>query len=80
MTIEITEETKFDGLKNLDVSYAGKDNLTLYPNIPVRLQCKFYETGIVVPENANMYGKVYFMCAASNDVEAEIPVYFSSSE
>ena len=56
MTIEITEETKFDSPKNLDVSYAGVNNLTLYPNIPVELQCGFDETGIVIPENANMFG------------------------
>ena len=77
MTIEITEETKFASPQNLDVSYAGNDNLILYPNIPVELKCEFHETGFVIPENANGFGKVYFTCAANNEVEAELPVYFS---
>jgi subtilisin family serine protease len=80
MTMEIIEETEFANSKYLDVSYAGKDNLILYPNIPVQLQCEFDENEFELPENADGFGKVYFMCSASNEVEAELPIYFSSGE
>jgi subtilisin family serine protease len=80
MTIEITEETKFASSKYLDVTYEGKNNLILYPSIPVQLQCEFDETDQVIPENVKVFGKIYFNCAASNEVEGEVPVYFSSSE
>jgi subtilisin family serine protease len=80
MTIEITEDTKFASSRNMDVTFAGKDNLTLYPNIPAELNCEYYDIDQVIPENANMYGKIYFNCAASNELEAELPVYFSSSK
>jgi subtilisin family serine protease len=76
MTIEITEETTFASPKYLDVSYAGMDNLILYPNIPVQLKCEFDKIDEVVPENANIYGNIYFQSAANNEFEAEIPVYF----
>ncbi|MFC2119708.1 S8 family serine peptidase [Bacteroidota bacterium] len=79
MTIEITEDTKFASSRNMNITFAGKDNLTLYPNIPVELNCEFYDVNQVIPENANMYGKVYFNCAASNEIEAEIPVSFDLS-
>jgi hypothetical protein len=75
MTIEITEETKFVSSKYLDVSYAGKDNLTLYPNIPVRLQCEFDEIDQAIPNNANVYGKIYFESAANGELIQEMPVY-----
>ncbi|MGB5893583.1 MAG: hypothetical protein WBG58_05340, partial [Ignavibacteriaceae bacterium] len=76
MTIEITEETEFTGSKYLDVSYAGKDNLILYPNIPVRLLCEFDEIDQVIPKNADVFGKIYFQSAANNEVEAEFLVNF----
>jgi hypothetical protein len=78
--MEIIEETEFANSKYLDLSYAGKDNLILYPNIPVQLQCEFDENEFELPENADGFGKVYFMCSASNEVEAELPIYFSSGE
>ena len=75
MPIEITEETKFASPKNLNVSYAGKYNLTLYPQIPVQLKCEYEETDIIVPTGANVFGKIYFQSAANNEVVCEIPVY-----
>ena len=79
MPIEITEETNFAGTKYLEVTYAGKDNLTLYPSIPVKLQCKFDKIDQEIPENADVFGKIYFQSAADNEFEAEIQVYFDVS-
>ena len=76
MTIEITEETNFAGTKYMEVTYAGKHNLILYPSIPVQLQCKFDEIDQVIPKNADVFGKIYFQSEANNEIEAEFPVYF----
>ena len=80
MKIDITEETEFASSKYLEVTYAGKDNLILYPSIPVQLQCEFDEIDQVMPENANIYGEIYFQSEANKEFEAEIPVYFDLSK
>jgi subtilisin family serine protease len=79
MKIEITEDTKFETSKYLEVTHAGSDNLILYPSIPVQLKCKFDEIDQVMPENANIYGEIYFQSEAANEFEAEFPVYFDLS-
>jgi len=76
MKIDITEDTEFIRSKYLEVTHDGKDNLIIYPSIPVQLQCGFDEIDQVVPENGNIYGEIYFQSEANNEFEAEIPVYF----
>ena len=80
MTMEIVEETRFADSKYMDVTYSGNKNLTLYPSIPVQLKCEFDQIDQVVPENADVFGKIHFQSEADNEFEAEIPVYFDFSK
>lgn len=74
MTIDMTEETDFIDKKSIDVTYAGYNNVTLYPNIPVTLHCKFGEVSEAIPENANVTGKIYLVSAANEKTECELPI------
>jgi tripeptidyl-peptidase II len=80
MTIELTEKTKFTNSSNVDVTFAGKENVTLYPNIPVSLQCEYELPDLQIPEEAKLYGMIKFKSAANDNIEAELPVYFSSGK
>ncbi len=75
MIITIAETTKFTFTQNINVSYAGNYNLTLYPQIPVQLKCEYEKTDMIVPTGANVFGKIYFQSAVNNEVVCEIPVY-----
>jgi tripeptidyl-peptidase-2 len=75
MIIKITESTKFTSTQKVNVTYAGKNDLTLYPQIPVQLKCEYEKTDMIVPTGSNVYGKIYFQSAANNEVVCEIPVY-----
>lgn len=76
MTIKITESTKFTSTHKVNVTYAGKKDLTLYPQIPIQLKCEYEKIEMIIPTGANVYGKIYFQSAANNKVEAEFLVYF----
>jgi len=80
MTIKVTEKTSIENPKSIGAKYNGKDQVTLYPNIPVTLQCDFELPEIQIPDDAKFYGMIEFKSAANDKVEGEIPVCFSSNK
>jgi len=80
MTIKVTEKTSLENPVTVGVKYNGRDQVTLYPNILVSLQCDFELPEIEIPEDANFYGVIEFTSAANDKVECELPVCFSSGK
>ena len=79
MTIKVIEKTSMENPETVGVKFNGRDQVTLYPNIPVALQCDFELPGIQIPEDSKFYGMIEFKSAADDKVESEIPVCFSSN-
>jgi len=80
MTIKVTEKTSLENPETIGVNYNGRAQVSLYPNIPVALQCDYELPEIEIPENAKFYGMIEFKSAANDKVECELPVCFSSSK
>jgi subtilisin family serine protease len=80
MTIKVTEKTILENSVNVGVKYNGRDQVTLYPNILVSLQCDFELPELQIPEDAKFYGIIKFKSAANDKVECELPVCFSSGK
>jgi len=78
MTIKVTEKTSLENPETIGVNYNGRAQVSLYPNIPVALQCDFELPEIEIPENAKFYGMIEFKSAANDKVECELPVCFAS--
>jgi subtilisin family serine protease len=78
MKITIDEDTEFDIKGIVDVTFAGRNSLTLYPNTSTELRCDFDAFNLVVPTGGNLYGKINLKSVATDEVECEIPVCFSS--
>jgi subtilisin family serine protease len=74
MIITITEETEYIAKGNIGVTFSGNNIVTLYPGIPVELNCEFEEVTEPVPEDASVIGKIYFVSEVSNKTECELPV------
>lgn len=80
MTIKVTEKTSLENPVTVGVKYNGRDQVTLYPNILVSLQCDFELPELQIPEDAKFYGMIKFTSAANDKVECELPIYFSSGK
>jgi hypothetical protein len=80
MTIKVTEKTILEKPVTVGVKYNGRDQVALYPNILVSLQCDFELPEIEIPEDAKFYGMIEFISAANDKVECELPVCFSSGK
>jgi len=80
MTIKVTEKTSLENPVTVGVKYNGGDQVTLYPNIFVPLQCDFELPEIVIPKDAKFYGMIEFKSTANDKVESELPVCFSSGK
>ena len=80
MTIKVTEKTSLENPENVGVKFNGRARVTLYPNIPVALQCNFELPKIQIPEGAKFYGMIEFKSVANDKVESEFPVCFSSNK
>jgi hypothetical protein len=74
IAIDITEKTYFAYPTDFAVTYSGKEYVTMYPGIPVELNCELNETSFVIPESANVVGKIYFVSAASKTTDYKMPV------
>jgi len=77
MKFEIIERTAFVNPETISVKYAGKTNITLYPNVSANLECTVNELTQTVPEGAKVYGAIFFESTASSLVEYELPVYIN---
>ena len=77
MTIIITEKTKFVDKPEVDVTFGGKQSVSLYPEIMVTLQCSYVAPKIEIPKNANPYGSIYFISKANEKTEYELPIIFN---
>lgn len=75
MKIIITEKTEFNQPGNLNVTFAGSNSITLYPNIPASIECNFDKPYQVVPPDAKIYGAVYFQSQSNGDIVQELPIY-----
>jgi len=80
MTIKVTEKTILENPVTVGVKYNGREQVTLYPNIPAALQCDFVLPEIEIPEDAKFYGMIEFKSTANDKVECELPVCFSSGK
>jgi hypothetical protein len=78
MKFKILERTTFVTPEPIDVKYAGKTNVTLYPNVSVELECSVNELTQQVPEESEVYGIIFLESSASKMIEYEMPVYISS--
>ena len=76
MKITIIEETGYDVKGNVDVTFAGKNKMILYPNTLVELKCDFDDSEYVVPDGGKLFGTIYLQSAANKDVDCEILVTF----
>jgi len=76
MTIKVTEKTELVNSKNVNVTFAGKNSVTLYPNIPAELNCEFDDIDQVIPEDSTVYGKIFFESAANGKIISELPINF----
>ena len=77
MKFEIIERTALVNPETISVKYAGKTNITLYPNVSANLECTVNELTQTVPEGAKVYGTIFFESTASSLVEYELPVYIN---
>ncbi len=77
MKIKVIENTEFTSPVNVDVTFAGRYDLALYPNIPTDINCVFEEIKQEIPENSILYGKIIIESVSGENIVSEIPVYFN---
>ena len=77
MTINIVEETYFQNTGNVDVKFSGRNSVTLFPQIPVKLNCSFSKPESVIPERAEAFGKIYFNSQSNGEIQYELPIIFN---
>jgi tripeptidyl-peptidase II len=80
MKFEIIESTTFSNPDPINVKYAGRNNVALYPNIPVELECGIKGLTLEVPEEAKVYGTLFFESSITKIIEHELPVYIINNK
>jgi len=74
--VKITETTIVDSPAEMKVTNKNSTNLTLYPSITEKLNCKFSIPDYEIPEDAKPYGKINFNSRSTDKTVLEIPVHF----
>jgi hypothetical protein len=77
MIMSLTEETEFEIIESISVTYAGKNSIKLYPNTKAELFVDLAGINPTIPENGKLYGIINFICEASDEVVSQIPVSFN---
>lgn len=76
LIMTLTEETEFEIIESIGVTYAGKNSIKLYPNTKAELYVDLAGINPTIPENGKLYGIINFICEASDEVVSQIPVSF----
>ena len=77
MKINILEETTFQNTANVDVKFSHRNSVTLFPEIPVKLNCSFSKPENTIPDGAVAFGKIYFQSQANGEILYELPIIFN---
>lgn len=75
-TLFIKEQTEFPSAISVDVKDQNRKATTLYPSNPKSLKCSYAKPETIVPEDAKVYGKIYFKSPSTEKTEYELPIYF----
>lgn len=72
----IKEQTEFPSAISVDVKDQNRKATTLYPSNARNLKCTFSKPDHNIPDDAKVYGKIYFKSPSTEKTEYELPVYF----
>lgn len=74
--LEVKEITYFPSPIHVDAKSNGKEALTLYPNNIKYVDFNFTKPELIIPADANGYGKLYFKSPSTDKTEYELPINF----
>ena len=75
-TLFVKEHTEFPSSIMVDVKDQNRKATTLYPSSTKTLKCTFSKPDNTIPDDAKVYGKIYFKSQANEKTEYELPIYF----
>lgn len=75
-TLFIKEQTEFPSALPVDVKDMNRKVTTLYPSNTRTLKCTFSKPEYNVPDDAKVYGKIYFKSPSTEKTEYELPINF----
>jgi hypothetical protein len=74
--LEVKEITYFPSPIHVDAKSNGREALTLYPNNIKYVDFNFTKPELIIPADANGYGKLYFKSPSTDKSEYELPINF----
>lgn len=75
-TLFIKEQTEFPSTVPIDVKDQNRKVTTLYPSNSRTLRCTFSKPENNIPDDAKVYGKIYFKSPTTEKTEYELPIYY----
>lgn len=76
LKIDVKEFTVFEKTEDVEVKVNGSSNVSFYPSVSTKVECKFSKPATEIPSDAMPYGKIYFKGKSSNKTEYELPVKY----
>ena len=74
--LEVNEITYFSAPISVDAKSNGRASLMLYPNNIKYVDFNFTKPELIIPADANGYGKLYFKSPSTEKTEYELPINF----
>ena len=74
--LEVNEITYFPAPISVDAKSNGRASLMLYPNNIKYVDFNFTKPELIIPADANGYGKLYFKSPSTEKTEYELPINF----
>ncbi|MDY0082985.1 MAG: hypothetical protein RBR74_07375, partial [Ignavibacteriaceae bacterium] len=74
--LSVNEVTYLPAPQTVSVKHNGRNILTLYPNSIKYIDVDFYKPELIIPADAEGYGKIYFKSPTTEKTEYELPINF----